>query len=155
MAVVIAVGSATLDLVSLLIPWLVGINSEFLPGRGLSYSIAILLSGIDLFGDSPYLAFLMLPLLLTFVLIFLSIRPEGIIPPRISYKTKSRLLLLVATLSSMLPSYAFFNRFTLGFYTTPRPGVFVGRWELGGGVTMPIFAGFGFMLALGLKLLKD
>ena len=155
LAVVIALGSAIVDLVSLFFPWLVGINSDYLPGRGLIYKIAVLLSAIDLFSESPYLMFLMLPIALTIALIFLSIKPEGIIPPRIGYKTKSRIILFLAGLSSMLPAYIFLNGFTMGIYSPPQLGVFVGRWELGGAATMPLYAGFGFMLALGLKMIKD
>jgi hypothetical protein len=155
LAVVIAVVSAVIDLVSLFFPWLVGINSTYVPGKGLTYSIAILLSGTDLFADSPYLAILFLPALLTFALVFISIRSEGLVPPRISYKTKSRVLLFLAALSSMLPAYAFVNRIMIGVFSSPRSDVFVGRWELGGAATMPLFAGFGFILALGLKILKD
>lgn len=155
LAVVIAIGSAILDLVSLFLPWLVGINSEYLPGKGLSYSISVMLTGVDLFVAKPYLILLILPPVLSFVLLFISTRPEGIVPPRVSYKMKSRILILVAALSSMMPAYAFLNYFTIGIYLPPKPGVLVGRWELGGGATMPIWAGFGEMLALGLKIIKD
>lgn len=56
----------------------------------------------------------------------------------------------------MLPASIFLNRFTMGIYSAlSQLGVFVGRWELGGAATMPIYAGFGFMLALGLKIIKD
>lgn len=155
LAIVIAIVCSIIDIVSLFVPWLVGINSVYVPGKGLTYKIAILLSGIELFRVNPYLTILVLPLVLTVVLIFLSIRPEGLIPPRIGYKTKSRILLLVAAFSSMLPGYAFMHPIMLGTFSVPNIGVFVGRWELGGGATMPLYAGFGFMLALGLKIIKD
>jgi hypothetical protein len=59
-------------------------------------------------------------------------------------------------LTSMAPAFVFFNTFSAGLYlTSPRPGVFVGRWELGAGATMPTYAGFGYLVALGLKLIKD
>ncbi len=155
LAVVIAVVSALIDFVSLFFPWLVGINSVYVPGEGLTYSVAIVLKGTDLFSDSPYLATLFLPVLLTLGLVFISIRSEELVPPRVSYKTKSRILLLLAALSSMLPAYAFVNRIMIGVFSSPLTGVFVGRWELGGAATMPLYAGFGYVLALGLKMLKD
>jgi hypothetical protein len=158
LAVIIAATSSLVDLVSLFLPWLVGVNSEYTPGRGLTYSTAIRLTGFDVFQlpDYEYVIVVIVPVVLTCIFVYLSVHSEGIIPPRISYKTKSRIILFLAMLTSMAPAFVFFNTFSAGLYlTSPRPGVFVGRWELGAGATMPTYAGFGFLLALGLKVIKD
>jgi len=76
-------------------------------------------------------------------------------PPRVKYQTKSRILLFFAALCSMLPSFNFVNSVMVGSYAVPNTGVFVGRWDIGGAATMPMYAGFGFFLALGLRILKD
>lgn len=155
MAALIAAGSSFLDIVAIFLPWLVGITSNYTPGRGLNYTVTLLLSGIDLFGTSPYLLLILLPPSLTVVLVLLSLRGEGIMPPRMKYQTKSRILLFFAALFSMLPSLNFVNSVMVGSYAVPDTGVFIGRWELGGAATMPLFAGFGFFLALGLRIIKE
>ena len=158
LAVIIAVACSLVDLASLFLPWLDGINSAYTPGRGLTYSIAIRLTGFDVLQlpDYEYVIVVIVPIVLTCILVYLSVHSEGIIPPRMSYKTKSRMILFLAMVTSMAPAFVFFNTFSAGFYlTSPRPGVFVGRWELGAGATMPTYAGFGFLLALGLRLIKD
>ena len=158
LAVIIAVTCSLVDLASLFLPWLDGINSAYTPGRGLTYSIAIRLTGFDVLQlpDYEYVIVVIVPIVLTCIFVYLSVHSEGIIPPRISYKTKTRIILFLAMFTSMAPAFVFFNTFSAGFYlTSPRPGVFVGRWELGAGATMPTYAGFGFLLALGLRLIKD
>ncbi len=155
LAVVIALGSSAADVVSLFLPWLVGINPVYVRGKGLSYTIAAVLSGFDLLPFNMYLSFVLLPLALTLIVTYFSLKPEGIIPPRVGYKTKSRILLLLAMFSSMLPSFVFVQYFTTSSLLLPRLDVFVGRWEMGGGATMPIYAGFGLLLGLGLKIIKD
>lgn len=158
LAVIIATISGGVDLVSLFLPWLVGINSQYQPGVGLTYSLSIILNGFDVFQlpDYSYIIIVVVPVVLTFILLYLSMHSEGIIPPRITYKTKSRIILFLAMLTSMAPAFVFFNQFSAGIYlTSPKPGVFVGRWALGAGATMPTYAGFGFLVALGLKVIKD
>jgi len=154
LAVLVAVASAILDIVSLFFPWLVGINSSYTPGKGLTYTVVAFLSGLDLIGDMPYIVVLFAPIILTVALVFLSLRPEGLIPPRMSYKAKSRIILVFAALLSLPPPFLFLNQFGLGM-TITRPGIFVGHWEMGSGATMPTYAGIGFALALGFKMIKD
>ena len=155
LAILIAFVSSTLDVVSVFLPWLVGINSVYTPGRGLTYTITVSLSAIDLLGNSPYLILLFLPPLSTIVLVLLSIRGEGLIPPRVPYQTKSRILLFLAGLFSMIPAFTFLDNVMAGTYFTPELGVFVSRWELGGAAAMPTYAGLGFFLALVLRIIKD
>ncbi len=154
LALIIALVSSGLDVLSMFLPWLAGINSEYLPGRGLTYTVAVVLSGIDLLDTSPYLIILVFPLIFTVILTVISIKGEGIKQPLVGYKTKSRILLLLGVVCSMIPAYAFMNTAMMGIYN-PRPGAFVGRWELGGATTMPIYSGLGFVLALGLRIIKD
>jgi hypothetical protein len=154
LAVLVAVASATLDAVSLLSPWLVGINSSYSSSKGLTYTVSAILSGLNLLFDMPFIAVVFLPIILTGVLVFVSLRPEGLIQPRIGYKAKSRAILLLAALLSMAPPFIFLNQFASGINVL-RPGQFVGHWEMGSGATMPAYAGFGFALALGFKMLKD
>jgi hypothetical protein len=155
-AVVVAILSAALDLVSLLLPWLVGIVSVYVEGQGLTHVVAVNLSGFDLFSVSPYLVIVIVPILLTIILTYLSVHPEGIIPPRVTYKTKSRILLMLAVFTSMAPSFIFLQYFANAIYiTTPQVGVPVSSWELGAGSTMPTYAGLGFIFALVLKIIKD
>ena len=155
LAVLIAILSAIMDLVAMFLPWLAGINASYVPGRGLTFTVAVLLSAIDLLAYNTYLALILLPPLLTITLVIFSLRPEGILPPRIGYKAKSRILLFLSAMISMLPSYAFLQTAFLGFPSTPETAQFVSSWELGGAATMPIYAGFGFVLALILKIIKD
>lgn len=155
LALIIALVSSGLDVLSMFLPWLAGINSEYVPGRGLTYTVTVLLSGIDLLNISPYLMVLFLPFIFTVILTVISIRGEGIKPPLIGYKTKSGILLFLGALCSMLPAYTFLNTVMMGVYFTPKPGTFVSRWELGGGATMPTYTGLGFVLALGLRIIKD
>jgi len=154
LAVVVAMICSAVDFVSMFFPWLVGMNSTYVSGKGLTYTVAVKLSAFEMFSDTPYLAFLLLSPILTIILVYVSVRPEGIVPPRLSYKTKSGVLILLAGLSSLLPTMTFLNRFAFEAYLS-RPDIFVGRWELGGGATVPMYAGLGFMLALGLKIIKD
>jgi hypothetical protein len=154
LAVLIAVGSAILDSASLLFPWLVGVNSSYTSGKGLTYTVSAYLSGLDLIGDLPFIIILFVPIILTVALVFFSLRPEGLVLPRMSYKTKSRVILVLAALLSIAPPFFFLNQFGLGM-TITRPGVFVGHWEMGSGATMPTYAGLGFALALGFKMIKD
>lgn len=155
LAVVVAIVSSGLDLSALFLPWLAGINAQYVPGKGLTYTVTALLSAINLMNYNVYLALIFLAPILTVILVIFSLRPEGIIPPRIGYKTKSRLILLSAALVSILPSYSFVNSVMVGTAAVPDTVQFVSRWELGGGATIPIYAGFGFILALGFKLIKD
>lgn len=155
LAVVVAILSAITDIAAIFLPWLAGINASYVPGRGLTFTVTVLLSAIDLLAYNPYLGLIFLPPVLTITLVIFSLRPEGILPPRIGYKAKSRILLFVSALISILPAYAFLQNALLGFPTTPETAQFVTSWELGGAATMPIYAGFGFVLALGLKLIKD
>jgi hypothetical protein len=155
LAALIAVGSAVLDIAAMFLPWLVGINSVYTPGRGLNYTVTLLLSGMDLFSTNPYLFVILVAPALTVVLVLISLRDEGIMPPRVKYQTKSRILLFFAALCSMLPSLNFVNDVMVGSYGVPDTGVFVGRGELGGAATMPLYAGFGFFFALGLRILKE
>jgi hypothetical protein len=155
LAVVLAMISSALDFVALFLPWTVGIDSQYVPGKGLTYVVTTLLSAIDLMNYNVYLVLILLAPILTVVLIIFSVRPEGIIPPRIGYKAKSRMILLSAALVSILPAYSFVNSVMLGVAAVPETRQFAGRWELGAGATIPIYAGFGFMLALGFKLIKD
>lgn len=155
LAVIVAIISSGLDLVAFFLPWLAGINSRYDPGKGLTYTVTTLLSAIDLVSYNVYLALILVAPVLTAVLVILSVRPEGIIPPRVGYKAKSRIMLLSAALVSILPAYSFVNSVMVGTATAPDTGQFVSRWELGGGATIPIYAGFGFILALGFKLMKD
>ena len=48
LAVIIAAASSILDAISLFNPWLVGINSSYVSGKGLTYTISLVLSGLDL-----------------------------------------------------------------------------------------------------------
>ena len=155
MAVVVAILSAVLDFAALFLPWLAGLNAGYVPGRGLTYTVTILLSATDLLDYSPYLALIFLPPLLTVILVVFSIRGEGIVPPRIGYKAKSMILLFFAAIISMLPAFAFLQSVMVGLETAPETLQSVSRWELGGAATMPIYAGLGFVLALGLKVIKD
>jgi len=155
LSVIVAIISSFGVLGSLFFPWLVGINSIYVPGKGLTYVIAVVLSAFSLFEANTYLLLLLVPPILTGILVYISVKPEGIVPPRVSYKAKSRILLLLAALLSLLPTLAFLNTFALGIYFSPKPGIFVSRWELGGGATVPLYAGLAFILALGLKIIKD
>ncbi len=155
LAVIAAIISAMMDGVAMFLPWLAGINAGYVPGRGLTLTVTVLLSAVDLLADNSYLALIFLPPVLTIVLVVLSLRPEGILPPRMGYKTKSRILLFLSAMISILPAYAFLQTALLGSPATPDTGQFVSSWEMGGAVTMPIYAGFGFFLALGLKIIKD
>lgn len=154
LAVIIAVFCSTVDIVSLFFPWLVGINASYIPGRGLTYTVAFVLSGFEMLTVTPYLLSLGFVPVLIAVLVYFSVKPEGIVPPRTNYKTKARLLILLAALGTFLPTMTFLNRFAFEPMLS-LPGVFVSRWELGGGATVPMYAGLGFLLALGLKIMKD
>jgi len=154
LAVIIAVFCSAVDIAALFFPWLVGINSSYVPGRGLTYTVAVVLSGFGMSIETPYLLAILFAPLLTAILVFFSVKAEGIVPPRITYKTKARLLILLAALATFLPTMTFLNRFAFEA-SLSLPGVFVSRWELGGGATVPMYAGLGFILALGLKMIKD
>lgn len=106
LAVLIAVASATLDAVSLLSPWLVGINSSYSSSKGLTYTVSALLSGLNILFDMPFIAVVFLPIILTGVLVFVSLRPEGLIQPRIGYKTKSRVILVLG-IALISPTFHF------------------------------------------------
>ncbi len=155
LAVLVAVLSAITDIVAMFLPWLAGINVAYVPGRGLTSTVTDLLSAIDLLPYNPYLAMILLSPVLTITLVIFSVKPEGILPPRIGYKAKSRILLFLSAVVSILPTYAFVQTALLGLPATPDTTQFVTSWELGGAATMPIYAGFGFFLALGLKMIKD
>ncbi len=155
LGVLVAMLSAIMDIVAMFLPWLAGINAGYVPGRGLTHTVTILLSAIDLLPYNSYLAILFLPPALTVLLVVFSLRSEGMLPPRIGYKAKSRVLLLLSALISIMPVYAFLQTALLGSPATPETRQFVSSWELGGAVTMPIYGGFGFILALGLKIIKD
>ncbi len=154
-ALLVAIASSAIDIAALLLPWLVGINLSYTSGKGLTYTVVVTLSGISLLGDIQYLNLLLLPPLLTIALVILSLRSEGLMPPRVGYQTKSRIILAAAGIFSMLPAFSFVNMVMTGNYASPGPVAFVSRWELGGGATMPTYAGLGFFFALGLRVIKE
>lgn len=155
LAVIVAMISASIDLIAMFLPWLAGLNVTYVSGKGLNSTVTVLLSAIDLLAYNRYLALLFVPPALTVLLIAFSLRSEGLLPPRVGYKTKARVLLLIAALASILPTYAFLQPALAGIPLAPRNLRFVTNWELGGAATMPIYGGFGFIFALGLKLIKD
>lgn len=154
-ALLVAIACSTIDIASLLLPWLVGINSTYTSGKGLTYTVVVTLSGINLLGDIQYLNLLLLPPLLTLALLVLSLRAEGLIPPRVGYQTKSRIILIAAGILSMLPAFSFLNTVMIGNYSAPQSIPLVSRWELGGAATMPTYAGLGFFFAFGLRMIKE
>ncbi len=155
LAVMVGLLSAITDSIAIFLPWLAGINVKYVSGRGLVSTVTVVLSAIDLLAPNPYLGVLFLPPILTAILVIFSLKPEGLLPPRIGYNTKARILLLLSAFASILPSYAFLQPALAGSPATPELNQIVTSWELGGAATMPIYAGFGFILALGLKIIKD
>jgi len=154
-AVIFALIGTAIDAASLYLPWLVGINSQYVPGRGLTYEIIAEVSGVDLIPLAPYVALLFVPPALTVALLVLSLRPEGILPPRISYKNKSLIILLVSTLCSFATTFLFWSQFPIGSFLNPKPGAYVSRWEFGSAYNLPIYGGLVFALGLASRVLKD
>lgn len=153
-ATLIGLGSAITNALSLFEPWLIGLNNEYLPGTGLTYSIVIEVNGIELIQTRPYLLILIIPIVLTGFLVLLAITPDDF-TSRLNFKRKALILLTVSIPCSIFPSFSFLNELAMGADLMGALNVFVGRWELGSGATLPIYAGLGFALALLLRVFKD
>jgi hypothetical protein len=154
LAILIALGSAAADIFALSQPWLLGINDEYLAGKGLSYAVEVRISGFQLLHNQPYLAILLIPALLAGISLILAILPEDV-SARLSYKLKSGALLAVSVALSLYPSYVFMNNVGNGVDITEGLNVIVSFWEAGSGSTLPAYAAFGFAGALLLRIFKD
>jgi hypothetical protein len=153
-AILLALGSAFADVFSLSQPWLLGINDEYLPGKGLSYAIGASISGFQLLQNQPYLAVLMVPAVLAGLSLLLATMPEDT-SARLSYKLKSGALLAISIILSLYPSYVFMNNLDNGVNITEGLNVIVSFWEAGSGSTLPAYAAFGFAGAILLRIFKD
>jgi hypothetical protein len=154
LAILIALGSAIIDVLSLFQPWLVGLNDEYVTGKGLTYAVGAEASGIQLIQTQPYLAVLLIPMILTGFSFILAISPDDV-TARVSYRVKSGLLLIPSIALSIFPSYMFMNNLGMGIDMTRGLNVFVSLWELGSGATLSTYAGLGFAAALLLRIFKD
>jgi hypothetical protein len=154
LAVLIAVGSAVVDIVSLYEPWLLGLNDEYVTGKGLTYAVGAEVSGFRLVQNAPYLAILLVPVFLTGLIVILAMLPEDS-TLRISYKMKSGILFAASIGLSLYPSYVFMNNLAAGVDMTTGLNEIVSFWAMGSGVTLPAYAGFGFAAALLLRIFKD
>jgi hypothetical protein len=153
-AILIALGSAVADIFSLFQPWLLGINDEYLSGKGLSYAVEVRISGFQLMQSQQYLAILLVPALLAGLSLILAIMPEDV-SARLGYKLKSGALLAISTALSLYPSYVFMNNLGNGVNMTEGLNVIVSFWEIGSGSTLPAYAAFGFAGALLIRIFKD
>jgi hypothetical protein len=153
-AILVAVGSAIVDVLSLLQPWLLGVNDEYVVGRGLTYAVEVEVSGFRLVQYQPYLAILLIPGFLAGLSLVLAMVPEDV-SARLSYKLKSGALLAISIVLSLYPSYVFMNNLGNGVNMTEGVNVIVSFWELGSGSTLPAYAAFGFAGALLLRIFKD
>ena len=154
LAILIAAGSAIMDIISLMQPWLLGLNDEYVAGKGLTYAIAAQVSGLQLVQGEPYLAILFIPAILTGLSVILAILPQDH-TVRFSYKLKSGILLIISLALSLYPSYVFMNDLAMGANLTGSLNLIVSFWEMGSGATLPTYAGLGFASALVLRIFKD
>jgi hypothetical protein len=154
LAILIAVGSAVVDILSLMQPWLLGVNDEYIAGKGLTYAIQVEVSGFQLVQNETYLAILILPAVLAGISVILAMLPQDL-TARISYKLKSGILMTASIALSLYPSYVFTNNIAMGTNMTAGLNVIVSFWEMGSGATLPAYAGFGFAAALLLRIFKD
>lgn len=154
LAILIAVGSAIVDILTLLQPWLLGVNDEYVTGKGLTYAVEVEVSGFQLVQYQPYLAILLIPAFLMGLSIIFAILPEDV-SARVSYKVKSGLLLIICIALSVYPSSIFMNNLANGVDVAAGLHMIVSFWVLGSGVTLPAYAAFGFAGALLLRIFKD
>ena len=153
-SLLIALCAAIIDFLSITQPWLVGLNNEYLAGKGLTYSIAAEMSGVQLMQTQQYLSILLIPVALTGLMWFLANTPEDA-TARVSYKTKCELMLIMCIAFSIIPPYIFSNKLAVGINMTSGSNVFASRWELGSGETLPAYSGLGFAAALLIRTFKD
>ena len=154
LAVLIAVGSAILDVISLFEPWLLGLNDEYVAGKGLTYAIKAEVSGFQLVQNAPYLAILLVLVFLTTISVILAILPQDL-AVRVSYKMKSAILMAASIGLSVYPSYVFMNNLAVGAEMTAGLKEVVSFWAMGSGATLPAYAGIGFAAALVVRIFKD
>jgi hypothetical protein len=153
-AVLIAVVSAVVDVLSLFEPWLLGLNDEYVTGKGLTYAVGAEVSGFRLLQNEPYLAILLVPVFLTGLTVILAMLPEDT-SVRMSYKMKSGILLAASIGLSLYPSYVFMNNLAGGVDMTRGLNEIVSFWAMGSGATLPAYAGIGFAAALVVRIFKD
>jgi hypothetical protein len=154
LAVLIAVGSALVDILTLLQPWLLGVNDEYVTGKGLTYAVEAEVSGFQLLQIQPYLAILLVPAFLAGVSIILAILPDNVFA-RVSYKVKSGLLLVICIALSLYPPSTFMNNLANGANMAEGLHLIASFWVVGSGATLPVYAAIGFAGALALRIFKD